>query len=72
MKEKMNINHKVRLNHNITSEVDVNIVLGDENNGIKLCPNGDIFVKGKLAENDKDVVNGMREFLGMAKISILN
>lgn len=26
-------------------------------------PNGDIYVKGKLVENDKEVVQGMREFL---------
>lgn len=30
---------------------------------LKLCENGDIFVKGKLAENDKEVVNALREFL---------
>lgn len=30
---------------------------------IRLCPNGDIFVKGKLAENDKQVVDAMREYL---------
>lgn len=30
---------------------------------IKICENGDIFVKGKLVENDKDVTNALREFL---------
>ena len=30
---------------------------------IKLCENGDIFVKGKLIENDKELVDAMREFL---------
>lgn len=30
---------------------------------IELRPDGDIFIKGKLAENDKEVVEGMREFL---------
>jgi len=33
------------------------------NEMIKLCDNGDIFVKGKLIENDKEVVDAMREFL---------
>lgn len=28
-----------------------------------LKENGDIFVKGRLAENDKEVVSAMREFL---------
>ena len=30
---------------------------------LKLCGNGDIFVKGRLAENDKEVVDALREFL---------
>ncbi len=30
---------------------------------LKLCPNGDIFVHGRLAENDKEVVDALREFL---------
>jgi len=35
---------------------------------IKLCANGDIFVKGKLIENDLELVEGMREFLKKANI----
>lgn len=30
---------------------------------IKFCENGDIFINGRLAENDKEVVDAMREFL---------
>ena len=30
---------------------------------IKLCPNGDIYVKGKLIDNDKELVDGLREWL---------
>jgi hypothetical protein len=33
---------------------------------ITLCENGDIFIKGKLIENDKEVVEGMREFLKLS------
>jgi len=33
---------------------------------LKLCQNGDIFIKGKLVENDLEVVEGMREFLEKA------
>lgn len=37
---------------------------GEKNEHIlRLCNNGDIFVKGRLAENDKEVVNALREFL---------
>ena len=34
-----------------------------QNSILKLCENGDIFVNGRLAENDKEVVDAMREFL---------
>lgn len=30
---------------------------------LRLDPNGDIYIKGRLAENDLEVVNGMRDFL---------
>ena len=30
---------------------------------LELKQNGDIFVKGKLIENDKEVVDALREFL---------
>ena len=35
---------------------------------LRLCSNGDIFVRGVLAENDRTVVDGMREFLRMAAV----
>lgn len=34
-----------------------------QNEILKLCENGDIFVNGRLAENCKEVVDAMREFL---------
>jgi hypothetical protein len=44
-----------------------NTIVFTEDKGItpilKLCQNGDIFVKGKLIENDKEVVDALREFL---------
>jgi hypothetical protein len=30
---------------------------------LKFCANGDIYIRGKLVENDKEVVQGMRDFL---------
>lgn len=36
---------------------------------LRLEPNGDIYVKGKLAENDKEVVHALREFLTNAKFT---
>ena len=29
---------------------------------LRLCENGDIYVNGRLAENDKEVVDAFREF----------
>lgn len=37
---------------------------------LKLCPNGDIFVKGRLAENDKEVVYALKEWLNSQGFSI--
>jgi len=34
---------------------------------IKLSGNGDIFVKGKLVQNDLELVNALREFLIKSK-----
>lgn len=30
---------------------------------LKLCPNGDIILKGNIVENDLDIVDGMREMI---------
>lgn len=30
---------------------------------IRLCPNGDIYVRGSIVENDKEVVEGLRQML---------
>ena len=37
---------------------------------ITLRGDGDIFVKGKLIENDLELVNGLREFLNITNIQI--
>jgi hypothetical protein len=53
------------------SDIDVNTIIfhiGNETEPIiKLCQNGDIFIKGKLVENDLEVVEGMRKFLENVK-----
>lgn len=43
-------------NNNIVFYIDNKVIL-------KLCDNGDIYVKEKLIENDKEVVEGLRMFL---------
>jgi len=34
---------------------------------IRLCSNGDIWVNGKLAANDQEVVDGLKEFIATAQ-----
>ncbi|MGX5632427.1 hypothetical protein [Bacillus thuringiensis] len=34
---------------------------------VSLKNNGDIFVKGKLIENDKEIVEGLKEFLKLSR-----
>lgn len=36
---------------------------GQEEPMLKFCPNGEIYIHGRLAETDKEVVEGMRAFL---------
>lgn len=40
-----------------------NLIDGDDNPILSLKANGEIYVKGKLIENDIEVVDAMREFL---------
>jgi hypothetical protein len=51
----------------LDSESNIVFQVGDTNEFIKLCSNGDIYVKGKLIENDKELVDGLREWLGRMK-----
>lgn len=70
---KIHPNPKVRYNMDdlkASKETESNTIrfLTNENNEIiTLCDNGDIFVKGKKIENDKELVGGMREFLKINK-----
>ena len=34
---------------------------------LKLCENGDIFVHGRLADTDMEVVNALRDFINESK-----
>ncbi|MDG0950512.1 hypothetical protein [Bacillus paranthracis] len=37
------------------------------NNVLTLKHNGDILVKGKLIENDREVIEGLREFIDLSR-----
>jgi hypothetical protein len=47
----------------LVEDTDVVFFSADGDEILRLCDNGDIFVHGSLAENDKAVVDGLREFL---------
>lgn len=50
---------------NTFSQVDPSIIFcgKDHKEILKLTPTGNIYVNGRLAENDKSVVDGLRRFL---------
>ena len=50
----------------IIEDTDIVFYSNDAEEILRLCDNGDIHVHGNLAENDKDVVEGLREFLKKA------
>ena len=39
---------------------------------IKLHPNGDIYIKGKLVVNDMEVIDGFKDFLSMSAYNAQN
>lgn len=44
----------------------------DDEELLRLEPNGDIYCRGKLVENDKEVVDGLRDFLNGIGYNRLN
>lgn len=66
MSEELNINIE-------NNEVGVQTLINVQHSLLRLCgnngeilriePDGDLFVKNKLITNDKEVVDGLREFL---------
>ena len=54
-----------------TEETTIEFNIGNKTI-IKLKKNGEIYVKGKLIENDIEVVNGMREIINRNKIYQIN
>ena len=49
-----------------TSQDSINFMVGGQKI-ITLESTGDIYVKGKLVENDKEVVDGMRELVMLSR-----
>jgi hypothetical protein len=58
----MNREYNVR----IASPMPENCTVFSAANGddiLRLCNNGDIYVRGRLAETDSEVVNALRDFI---------
>lgn len=47
----------------LTEDTDIAFFSTGGEEILRLCDNGDIFVHGRLADSDKAVVDGLREFL---------
>lgn len=64
-KEKKDMEKVLELKTTEYLQKDTVFLLIDKNQNeiLKLCPNGDIFVKGRLTENDKEVVDAFKEWL---------
>lgn len=45
------------------TESSIHFLASNSQEMLKLCGNGDIYVRGRLVENDKEVVDAMRQFL---------
>jgi hypothetical protein len=63
----MNTEYNVR----IVSPMPENLIILRADNGddiLRLCFNGDIYVRGRLAESDSEVVNALRDFIKEQKI----
>lgn len=60
------MNDRINLNN---EDSDIKFIVNNDNENpiIRLCKNGDIYIKGKLTENAIEVVNGIREFLRLSK-----
>jgi hypothetical protein len=51
------------MNEELKKETSTIFYINNQEEILKICANGDIFVKGNLVENDKEVVDALREFL---------
>lgn len=45
------------------SEDTITFQVGSYKEFLELCPNGDIILKGKILENDLEIVEGLREMV---------
>ena len=58
--------NNIKLNNITLTPENVLVFKHESTEILKFSINGDIFVKGKLIENDKEIVAALREFLGLS------
>ena len=60
--------NNIKLNNITLTPEKVLVFRNEQIEILRFSDNGDIFVKGKLVENDKEIVEGLREFLKLSRV----
>lgn len=63
--DKLYIDNDKNMSFDYKMSEDIFTIINDDKELLKLKCNGDIYVKGKLIENDKEVVNAFREYFNI-------
>ena len=59
----------VTLEQQPTTPGNIRLITGNGLEVMRFEPNGDIFVSGRLAENDREVVDTFRKFIAGCRVS---
>lgn len=63
--DKLYIDNDKNMSFDYKMSEDIFTIINDDKELLKFKRNGDIYVKGKLIENDKEVVNAFREYFNI-------
>ena len=63
--DKLYIDNDKNMSFDYKMSEDIFTIINDGKELLKFERNGDIYVKGKLIENDKEVVNAFREYFNI-------
>lgn len=65
--DKLYIDNDKNMSFDYKMSEEIFSIINDDKELLKFKRNGDIYVKGKLIENDKEVVNAFREYFNINK-----
>lgn len=63
--DKLYIDNDKNMSFDYKMGEDIFTIINDDKELLKFKRNGDIYVKGKLIENEKEVVNAFREYFNI-------